>query len=111
MARDHEVVEHSKVDRFAGQREATGDLAIDRAGGRVAAWMVVGEDDAGAVVNQRVGDYLPERQTGAAIVAVMSGEVDAPRLIVDMGDPQMFAGRVGFSEAVGEEAPGRVETV
>ena len=111
LAGDDEVVEHREVDRFAGQRKPAGDLAIGGAWGRIAARVVVGEDHSGAAVCRCVGDDLAQREAGPAIIAVMPRKVDAPRPIVDMGDPQMFLGWIGLGEAIGEESPGRFETV
>ena len=111
LAGDDDVVEHGKVDRFAGQRKSAGDLAIGGAGGRIAARVVVGEDYARAAVNRCVGDDLAQRETGPASIAIMPCKVDASRPIVDVGDPQMFLGWIGLGEAIGEESPGRFETV
>ena len=41
----------------------------------------------------------------------MAGEVDALRLIVDMGDPQAFDVRGGICETTGEEAPSSLQPV
>ena len=84
---DDEVVEYGEVDRFAGERKAAGDASVGRAGGRIAAGVVVGEDYARAAVDRGVGDDLPKREIGTAIVAVMARQMDAAGLIVDMGDP------------------------
>ncbi len=73
--------------------------------------MVVGKDHARAAVDRGVGDNLPKRQIGPAKIAVMARQMNAARLVIDMGDPQMFPGRIGLGEAVGEEAPGRVQTI
>jgi len=37
--------------------------------------------------------------------------VDAPRLIVDLGDPQAFTARIAVGEAAGEELAGGGESV
>ena len=37
--------------------------------------------------------------------------MDAPRLIVDMSDPQMLFVWIGLGQAIGEETPGRVEAI
>ena len=111
LAGDDEVVEHGEIDCFTGQREAAGDLSIEGAGGRIAARVVVGEDHARAAVDRCIGDDPAQRQFAPAIIAVMPREVDAPRLIIDVGDPQMFPGRIGLGEAIGEESPGRFEAV
>ena len=110
LASNDEVVEHGKVDRFAGQRKSAGDLAIGGAWGRIAARVIVGKDHARAAVGRCVGDDLAQREAGPAIIAVMPRKVDAPRLIVDVGDPQMFLGWVSLGEAIGKESPGRFKT-
>ena len=111
LAGDDDVVEHGEVDRFASQCQTAGDLAIGGAGGRIAARVVVGENYTRAAVNRCVGDDLAQREVGPASIAVMPRKVDASRPIVDVGDPQMFLGWIGLGEAIGEESPGRFETV
>ena len=69
------------------------------------------QDNARAAVGGGIGDYVTKRQSGPADVAVMAGEVNAPRLFVDMRNPQMFLVRSGLGEATGKEAPGGVEAV
>ena len=78
---------------------------------RVAARVIVRKDHARAAVDRCIGNDLAQRQFGPAIIAIMPREVDAPRLIIDMGDPQMFLGWIGLGEAIGEESPGRFEAV
>lgn len=73
--------------------------------------MVVREDHACAVMNRRIGNDLAKRKLGPAFIAVMARQMDAPRLIIDMSDPDMFQGRVGLGEAIGEKSPGRFEAV
>jgi hypothetical protein len=67
--------------------------------------MVVGEDDSGAVVLRRVDDDAPQRQMHAGLVAFVAADMEAARLIVDMGDPQAFAADIIFGKAAGEELP------
>jgi hypothetical protein len=73
--------------------------------------MVVGEHNPRAPVLGRVGNDLAQREAGAGQVAVVAGEMEAPRLLVDMSDPQTLAARVGVFETAGEEGLGRGETV
>lgn len=77
----------------------------------VASGMVVGQDDPRAAVAGGVGDYLPHRNRHTALIAVVARKVDAAGTVVDMRNPEMFAERVGFGEAVGEEAAGRFVAV
>jgi hypothetical protein len=44
-------------------------------------------------------------------MAVVAGQVQAARVIVDMGDPHMFQARIRLCQAAGEEAPGLVQAV
>ena len=105
------MIEDGKVDRFRGQSKAAGEVAVVGARGRIAARVVMRQDDARAAVRGGVADYVAEGKGGTANVAVMAGEMDAPRLVVDMGDPQMFAVGTGLGKARGEETPGRLEPV
>ena len=41
----------------------------------------------------------------------MARQMDAARLVVDMRNPQMFLAGIGLGEAIGEESPGRIETI
>ena len=86
------MVEDRAVERFRGGGQPASRPAIGGARPRIAAWMVVGEDQAGAAVDRRVGDDRAQRELGAAGIALVAGEVEAARLIVDMRDPQAFAG-------------------
>lgn len=56
-ARDHQVIQHSDVEKGKGLLEAVGDGAVGRAGLGVSAGVVVKEDDRGGAVVQRfLGD-------------------------------------------------------
>lgn len=108
FANDDKVVEDGKIDRFTGQGEAAGDLAVERAGRGIAARMIVGEDDSSTSVERGIGDDLAEREVGPAFVTIMAGQVNAPGLVVDMGNPDMFGGGVTLGEAIGEKPSGRL---
>ncbi len=51
-----------------------------------------------------IGDDRPHRQPDRAVPAVMAAEVDAPRVVVDMRDPQLLGGDRSVVEAGGKEA-------
>ena len=55
-----QVIEHGKVDRFAGEREAAREMAIRSIRIGIAAGMVVGDDQPGTAVVSGVGDNLTE---------------------------------------------------
>jgi len=99
----HQMVEDGDVHRFANQRQPARDALVGGAWARVAAGMVVGQDQALAAMPRGVGDDGADRQFGAVGMAVVAAEVQAPRIVVDMGDPQMFLGRIGIGQAAREE--------
>ena len=68
--------------------------------------MIVGEDDAGAAVRGGIGDDRADREFGAALIALMARQVEAARLVIDMGDPQAFARGIAVGDAAGEERLG-----
>jgi hypothetical protein len=61
------------------------------------------EDNSGAAVRRGVGDDLADRKGGTRLVAVVEGDVDAARCVVDMGDQEPLAVWVLFRKAAGEE--------
>jgi hypothetical protein len=44
-------------------------------------------------------------------IAFVAADVQAARLIIDMGDPQALAGDIEFGEAAAEELPGRGKSI
>ena len=105
------MVEDRAIERVGRGGEAAGDLAIAVARPRVAARVVMGEDDPGAAVLSGVGDDFAEREIGAVRIAFVTSQVEAARLAVDMGNPQAFAKRIPVGQAAGEEGPRGGETV
>ena len=73
--------------------------------------MVVSQDDARAVALGCISDDLPQRERGAALVAVVARYMQATGLIIDMGDPQAFARRIGLSHTTGKEVTSGTEAV
>ena len=111
LATEHQMVDDRAVERLGGASEAAGGPAVAVAGGRIAARMIVGEDDPGAAVERGVGDDPAEREIGAALVAGMTRDVETVRGIIEMGDPQAFERRIGIGHAAGEEGSGGGEAV
>lgn len=68
--------------------------------------MVVGEDDSRATMLGGVGDDVAQGEGRATFIAVMAGEVDAMRSVVDVRDPQAFPAGVAFREAARKECLG-----
>jgi len=66
----------------------------------------MGEHNAGAAMRGCVCDDVSQWKGGASFVAIVAGNVDALRTIVDVGDPQALASGIAFREAAREEGPG-----
>lgn len=62
-------------------------------------------------MSRRVGDDRAQGERGTRFIAAVAGQVHAPRLVVDMGDPKDLDTRVDVGEATGEEAPGGLHPV
>jgi hypothetical protein len=110
-AREHQMVEHRAVKRFDRAREPAGRAAIGLARLRISTRMIVSEDDAGASVLGRVGDDFAQRKDGAGLVSRVARQMDASRLVVDMGHPQALPGGIAVGEAAGKKLAGGRQTV
>ena len=73
--------------------------------------MVMGEYDARAVVQRRVGYDGLERQARTVGIAFVSGQMDAIHLAIDMRDPQALSSGIGLGETACEERAGRIRSV
>ena len=93
IASEHEMVEQCAVERLGSGRQAARRAAIRLAWPAIPAGMIVGQNDPGAAVLGGVGDDRPEREIGAGLVAVMAGQVEASRMVIDMRDPQALTPR------------------
>lgn len=71
--------------------------------GWVTARVIVSEEDRVAPVPRRVQDDAAQRKADRPNVTFMPREVKAERLVVQMGDQQVFATNGLFGEATGEE--------
>ena len=69
------------------------------------------EHDPGAAMLGGVGDDVAQRETEPGLIAFVAREMQAPRLLVDMRDPQEFAPWVAIGDAAGEKGPGRGKPV
>ena len=111
QAAEYQVVDDGAVDRLGGGREPPGRPAVGTARPRIAARVIMGEDDAGAVMLDRVGQDFADGEVRARFLASMPGKVEATRLVVEMGDPDAFKAILGIGQAAGEEGPGGREAV
>ena len=88
------MIEDGDVHGLADQGQPARDAHIGGAGARVAARMIVRQDQSLAAMAHDVDDNAADGQIGAVGIAVKAGEVNAERVVIDMGDPQMFLGGV-----------------
>lgn len=101
------MVEQAAVERLGGDREPSGSAKIRAARARIAARVVVREEDGGAPVLRRVDDDLAKWKSDPARIAQVVREVQAPRFVVEVGDPEALLLRPLFGKAIGEEAARR----
>ncbi len=69
------------------------------------------QDDPHTAVNRCIGNDLTHRNACTPVVPVVPRQMDAPGAVVQMSDPKVFASRIRFGKAVGEEAAGSFEAV
>ena len=105
------MVQHSAIERLRRGCQPAGGPAVGVAWPRVAARVVVRQNDASAAMLGRVDDDLPKRKLDAGLVTWVTRHVQAPRLVVDVRDPQAFAARVRIGQASCEEFSCGGETV
>lgn len=105
------MVQDRAVERFGRGGQAARGAAVAFAGRRIAAWMVVCENDPGTSMKRSVGNDRPKREVGASLIAGMAGQVQAIGVIVQMRHPDALPRLVGIGEAAGEERSGGREAV
>ena len=97
------MVRDGAVERFCRRGEAAGHPLVGFAGRRIAAGMIVSEQDGGASEYCGVPDDRPEREIDPMLAARVPGQVQASRLVVQMRDPERFQRGIRFGKAAGEE--------
>ena len=68
-AREHQMIEHRAVQSLHRGRKAARAAAVGIARPRIAAWVIVREDDPGAAMLCGVGDDASQRKVRPAFVA------------------------------------------
>ncbi len=71
----------------------------------------MGEEDACAVVRCRIGDDRLHGEAGTACIAVMTRQMEAVQLPIDVHHPQALSSGIGLGNAAGEERSGRIQSV
>ena len=69
------------------------------------------QDDAGAAMRGSIKDYLPDRESRAAFITLVTGNVETAGMVVDVGDPEIFAPRISLGQAIRKEAARRREAI
>jgi hypothetical protein len=103
---EDQMVDDRAVQCLGGAGETARGALVALAWCGIAARVVVSQNDSGASVQSGVGNDRAKREVGTAFIAGVASDVDAVRKVVEMGDPQAFAGRVPVANAAGEELAG-----
>ena len=111
LAGEHQVIDDGAIDRFGGASEPSRQLAIRFARAGVAAGVIMRQHDARAAMTKRVLQDRLHWEMRATLVTFMTGDVEATRVIIDMGYPQALTRRVRTGEAAFEKAPRRPDSV
>src|SRR4051794_37419718 len=105
------MIEHGAIQRLDRTGQPSGCAAVGVARPRIAAGVVVGQNDSRAVMLGGIGDDFAQGKAGAALIAAVVRQVETSRLIVDMSHPQVLAVWVDIRETAREEFAGRCESV
>lgn len=97
------MIEHRAIQCLRGIDQAPGCAAVSGARPRIAAWMIVGQDEAGTAMPCGIDDDLAQGEDSAGFVARMPAEVQAARLVVYVRDPEAFASALGIGDASRKE--------
>jgi hypothetical protein len=97
------VIDDCAVERLRCRSKAARRKAIACARPRIAAWMIMGKEDAGTSMLDGIDDDFPDRKVRSAFVARVAGDVEASRLVVDVRYPEALEARVVFGKAAREK--------
>lgn len=99
LAGEDEMVEQPAVESLCGACEAACRAQVGRAGTGISTRVIVGDQERRAAVHRGVDDDVSKREVEPANVALVTGEVKAARLIVEMSDPEALPRRILLLEA------------
>ena len=97
------MIDERAAERFGRRRQAARRSEVGLARARIAARMVVREENSRAAVLDRLDDDAAQRQRDAVLVALVTREMEAPRVAVEMDDQHAFMRRVQLGKAAREE--------
>ena len=106
LTREDQVVEDRAIECFGSRGQSARRSTIGGAGFRVPTRVIVGENDAGAAMLRGVGDDVAKGEASPAFISIMTGQVNALRAAIDVGNPQTFSGGITFGEAARKEGLG-----
>lgn len=102
---EDQVVGDPAVKRRYQHRQSARRVEVAAAWPGIAAWMIVRENYRRRPMHYGVDDNFAEGQIDPFGIPFVRGEVDAARLVVQMGDPQCLFRRILFGKAIGEKRP------
>ena len=104
------MVEDRAVQPLRRASQTASGQTVGTAGARIAAGVIMPEDDPRACAPRRIGDDRADGQESFRFAAFVTSEVNAVQLLVDMCDEEEFAVRIGLGEAAGEKVAGSCES-
>lgn len=111
MASKNEMVQYGAIYRLRCGCQPLRGLAIRIAWPRIAARVIVRQNDARASVQSGIGNDLTQRKLAACFISLMPRHVKTARFIIDMGYEQAFACRVAILKTTREKGLGGCEAV
>ena len=107
----HEMIDQCATNALGRTCQAPRGEAVGNAGLRIAARVVVGEQDSRGGMQCRGCDDWADRERAARLIAFVSEQVKAIPVGIDVCDPQALPSGIGLCEALGEERAGRFRSV
>lgn len=111
LARKYQMVEYDYVHRFAYCCQALRESSVDLTRHCVPRKMIVRENDARAPQSRDVLNQASQGNAGAGFMSDMLRKVQAARMVINMGNPQMLFRAVGLCEAARKESPGCLKSI
>ena len=105
------MIEDRAVERLGCGYQPPRRPQVAVAGPWIAARMIVREDDSRATVPRGVEDDLADWESRAGFIALVTGKMEAARVVVDVGDPQALPPGISLGEATRKEVARRHEAV
>lgn len=105
------MIDDGQVDRLGGPDQRAGCAIVRLAWSRIAAWVIVSENDTGAPKPGGVRHDRANWQDGGRIITAIAFQVNALCRFVDMGHPYPLVRTILRGKATGEETVRRIEAV